>query len=319
MSVDGRRVKGADGRRVKGGDGASMVPRAQPSSYYGRPILQRSGWKARNIAGYFFLGGVAAGSSLLAAGGDLTGRPALRRAGRLVATAAVGGSVAALVKDLGRPDRFLNMLRVFRPTSPMSVGSWILASYGPLAGLAAVAELRSRPGGGRLAGLGAAALAPALASYTAVILADTAVPTWHDARRELPFVFAGSSASASGGLAMALVPPAQAGPARNLAVIGSALELGAGARMEQRLGLSGEPLREGRAGRVLWASKILTAAGALVGGLAGRHSRSAATAGGLAMAAGSACVRFATFYAGIASSEDPRYTVEPQRQRLDAR
>ena len=85
--------------------------------------------------GYLFLGGLAGASSVLAAGSQLTGRgwpgwPS-RRAG------AIGLSAVALVHDLGRPARFLNMLRVFKPTSPMSVGTWILSGYGPAAGAAA--------------------------------------------------------------------------------------------------------------------------------------------------------------------------------------
>jgi len=305
-----------------------MVPRAEFRSYYGRPVLQRPTWKAHNVAGYFFLGGLAAGSSLLAAGGDLTGRPTLRRVGRLTASAALGGSLAALIADLGRPDRFYNMLRVFRPTSPMNMGSWILAAYGPLATVAAVTEAVTGPARngrtarrialiGRVAGLGAAAVAPGLASYTAVILGDTAVPTWHDAHRELPFVFVGSAASAAGGLAMALTPQGELAPARLLAAVGSALELAAGRRLEQRLGTVGEPLRAGRAGGLLRLARALTGAGALVGGTLGGRSRPAAIGGGLAMLSGSACTRFGLFYAGVAGSQDPRFTVLPQRERLE--
>jgi len=127
-----------------------MVPKADFQSYYGRPVLKTPVW-THDIAGYLFTGGLAAGSSLLAAGADLTGRPALRRAGRATSLAAVVASTAFLVKDLGRPERFLNMLRVAKPTSPMSVGSWILATYGGAAGVAAASEV-ARPlvGRGRL-------------------------------------------------------------------------------------------------------------------------------------------------------------------------
>ncbi|MGH9106159.1 MAG: NrfD/PsrC family molybdoenzyme membrane anchor subunit [Acidimicrobiales bacterium] len=306
-----------------------MVPRADFRSYYGRPVLQPPSWKAYNIAGYFFLGGLAAGSSLLAVAGELTGRPLLRRAGRLAAGAAFGGSLVALIEDLGRPSRFLNMLRVFRPTSPMSVGSWLFAAYGPLAGLAAVSEVAARDGkpdgwavqlgtAGNVAGFGTAGLAPALATYTAVLLADTAVPTWHEAHRELPFVFAGSSASSSGGLAMAMVPVAEAGPARWFAALGTTLELVSEIRMERRLGKAGEPLRLGRPGGLMMAARVLGGAGALVGGVLGRRSRPAAIGAGLAMFAGSACARFGIFLAGVAASEDPSFTVVPQRERLVA-
>ena len=169
----------------------------------------------------------------------------------------------ALVHDLGRPERFFNMLRVFKPTSPMSVGTWILTAYGPgrvVAGAAEVARLLPLGFGrlGRLldrarppAGLAAAALAPAVASYTAVLLTDTSTPAWHDAHRELPFVFVASARPPPGGLGMICAPLAEAGPARRLAVIGAAVELVVEHRMEQSMGLSAETLHAGTAGRLM--------------------------------------------------------------------
>ena len=110
-----------------------MVPKTEFTSYYGKPVLNPPVWEARDIAGYFFLGGLAGGSSLLAAGADLTGRPELARAAKAGAGAAITLSLAALIHDLGRPARFLNMMRVFKVTSPMSVGTWLLSGYAPAA------------------------------------------------------------------------------------------------------------------------------------------------------------------------------------------
>ena len=106
-----------------------MVPPADFRSYYGRPIVKAPVWH-HDIAAYLFTGGLAAGSALLAAGGDATGRPALRRAGRVTALGALVASTYFLVNDLGRPDRFHHMLRVAKPTSPMSMGTWILSAFG---------------------------------------------------------------------------------------------------------------------------------------------------------------------------------------------
>ena len=323
--------RGSPGRHRRGGGGdRSMVPEAEFTSYYGRNIVKPSPWE-NDIPAYLFSGGLAAGSSLLAAGADLTGRPVLRRAARLGALGALGFSMAALVHDLGKPSRFLNMLRTAKLTSPMSVGTWILSLYGPFAGAAAAAELvdmlpaSARRGPvrllsvvGRPAGVIAGLAAPPVAAYTAVLLSDTATPSWHAAYKELPFVFTSSAAAASGGFGMITAPVAEAGPARSFAAGGALVELVMEHQMERSMGITAEPLHQGKAGRLMKASKALTTVGALGTLLAGR-SRTAAVLAGAALMAGSACTRFGIFEAGQASAKDPRYTVVPQRERMDAR
>lgn len=309
------RTREAGGRR--GGE-QPVVPAAEVRSYHGRPVLKKPVWRWP-VPAYFFTGGLMAGSSLLAAGADLSGNVRLRRATRLAAAANLAASTWFLVDDLGRPARFANMLRVLKPTSPMSIGSWVLAAYGPSAGLAAASEATGvLPGLGRSAGLAAATLAPVVASYTAVLTADTAVPAWHDAHPYLPFVFVGSAAAAAGGAAMALVPPADAGPARRLAVLGAALDLAASRRMDQTLGRSAEPYHQGTAGRLERWARALTAIGALTAAVLARRARVGAVGAGAALLAGSACTRFAVFRAGVQSALDPEYTVGPQRERVDA-
>lgn len=320
------------GRRRGGRGGEELrVPEAEFTSYYGRPILKGPVWKW-DIAAYLFTGGLAAGSSLLAAGGQLTGRPALRRAGRVTALAAVSASAVFLVRDLGRPARFHHMLRVAKPTSPMSMGTWILTAYGPAAGVAAVAEAagvlprhgllglagRALPSVGHAAGLLAAGTAPALATYTGVLLADTAVPSWHEAYPELPVIFAGSALASGAAVGLLAAPPAQAGPARRMAVAGAALELYGAHRVETRLGLLSEPYRLGRPGRLLRAGRLLTAGG-VAGALLGRRSRVVSGLSGVALLAASVATRFGIFYGGVASARDPRYTVVPQRERVEGR
>ena len=305
-----------------------MVPEAEFTSYYGRQIVKPSPWEA-DIPAYLFAGGLAAGSSLLAAGADLTRRPGLRRVGRLGAISALSFSMVALVHDLGRPERFVNMLRVVKVTSPMSVGTWILSAYGPFAGAAAAAEIvgllppHRRTGLlglvarlGRPAGVIAAVTAPPVAAYTAVLLADTSTPSWHAAYHELPFVFVGSAAAASGGLGMLAAPTRDIGPARNLAIGGAVLETLMERRMERSMGVTAEPLHSGKAGTLMRAAKSLTIAGAAGSLLAGR-SRLVAAMSGAALLAGSACTRFGVFEAGQASARDPKYTVVPQRERLE--
>ncbi|RDH76381.1 polysulfide reductase [Mycolicibacterium moriokaense] len=312
-----RRRAGKRGRRRAE---RAMVPDAHFESYYGKPVLNKPTWESRDIAGYLFLGGLAGGSSVLAAGAEFTGRRRLARSCKLGAFAAILGSLAALIHDLGQPKRFYNMLRVFKPSSPMSVGSWILSAFGPLAGVAAATDVTGRfPRVGRGATVGAALVGPAVASYTAALVSDTAVPTWHDGHRQMPFVFVGSAATAAGGLGLLTAPTAQAGPARRAVILGAATELTASELMSRRIGLSAEPLHTGIAGRYMTAAKVLTIGGAVLGGVFGARSRTAAVVGGVASMAASACTRFGIFHAGVASAEDPKYTVVPQRARADAR
>ena len=302
-----------------------MVPEATFSSYYGKPVLKAPVWETRDIAGYFFLGGLAGGSSLLAAGADLTGRTELGRAAKAGACGAITLSLAALVHDLGRPARFINMMRVFKVTSPMSVGTWLVAGYAQAAGLAAGTAFTGRlPRVGAAATAATALLGPAVAAYTATLISDTAVPAWHDAYREMPFVFTGSAAMAAGGLGLLAAPTAESGPARNLALAGQVMEMLAFERMTRRLGMVAEPYHRGRGGAYIRVGQVLGALGATGAALspvvpAGRARRVVAAVSGAALMGASAATRWGVFHAGMASARDPKYTVVPQRQRLAER
>jgi len=300
-----------------------MVPEAEFRSYYGQPVLNKPVWSATDIAGYLFLGGLAGASSVIGAAADVRGEDGLARVSKVGAAAAATLALGALVHDLGKPSRFLHMLRVIKVTSPMNIGSWLLSAYAPAALLAAGSDLtgRLRPLG--IAGTaGAAALGPAIASYTGVLISDTAVPAWHDGYREMPFAFVGSGAMAAGGLGLLAAPSAQRRVPRRIAVLGAVTEVGFLKMMEHRLGDVAEPYRAGRAGRLVKAGEGLALAGATAA-LLSRGPTSLRRAADVAAAAmllsGSALTRFGIFHAGIASAEDPRYTVQPQRERLRER
>lgn len=325
-----RRTGGSPDRR-RGGE-ELMVPDTRFASYYGRNIVKPAPW-GHEIPAYLFLGGLAAGSALVAAGAEMTGRRELQRNGRLIALGALGGSTVALIGDLGKPSRFYTMLRTVKLTSPMSVGSWILAGFGAFTGVAAFSEVMKEvlpnqgrdlplgwfwPYGDRLASIGAGFFSAPLAAYTAVLLSDTATPTWHAAYRELPFVFVGSALAAAGGAAMATTSPEQSAPARRMAIGGTILESGAMAVLERTIGVPGETMHRGRAGAQLKAAKALMVSGATLTLVGGRW-RPAAVVAGFALAAGSALTRFGIVEAGMESAKDPRYTVIPQNQRLAAR
>ncbi len=289
----------------------------QMESYYGRPILKEPVW-TWEIPVYFFAGGLAGASSTLSLVARAAGNQPLARATTYISAVGDAVSPVLLVSDLGRPERFLNMFRVFKVTSPMSVGSWVLGASGAANGFAAFSELLGILPRLRLAAETVSALlGPLLATYTGTLVADTSIPAWHEARRELPFVFAGSSASTAGAAALLVVGPEDAGPARRLLLAGAVVEGVSMKLMEERLGFVGEPYKTGTAGRFSRAARGLTLAGAALTAVAGRR-RGGAAAGAALVLAGGMCLRWAVYRAGFQSARDPRYTVDVQRRRLES-
>jgi formate-dependent nitrite reductase membrane component NrfD len=289
----------------------------EPRSYYGRPVIKEPVWKPE-IPWYFFTGGLGGASSFLGLLARRRGNDELANRALWIALAAESASPVLLISDLGRPERFHHMLRVFKVTSPMSVGSWILALSGTSTGFAATAHVLGLPRLRDAAERASALLGLPLATYTAVLVSDTAVPVWHEARHELPLVFAASSAATAGAAAGLVADPELAAPARRVALGGALAANAAMQVMELRLGTIGEPYRQGAAGRYSRLAKAFSLGGAAVLKLAGRR-RSGAAIGGVLMLAGEVCRRWSVFEAGFQSARDPRYTVEPQRARVRSR
>lgn len=333
-----RRVGGGKRRRPSsqvGADGsreAQLVDDIQFDSYYGRQVVKAPPWRGP-IAMYLFLGGLAGGSALLGYGAHLTERPALRRNSRLLALSAVGVGTLSLIEDLGRPERFLNMMRTVKVSSPMSLGTWILAGFGTISGVLGAVEVDRLTGEkiplGALrpllnaaegpAALGQAAIAPALASYTGALLGDTAVPTWSAGRDHLSYLFVSSASLASGGAAMITTPVDQARPARVLAAAGVVGDVLASRAMKESMHpLEAEPLETGRPGQFLeWAERLAIGGGVL--SLLGGRSRAVSVVGGAALVAASVLTRYGVLEAGLESTKDPRRVIEPQKARLAAR
>jgi hypothetical protein len=302
-----------DGRRRGPGE-ERMVPKERPRSYYGRPVIEKPTW-TWEVPWYLFAGGLAGGSATLGFVASATGNRPLARRAWLIAFAGIGASPALLIADLGRPERFLNMLRVFKVTSPMSVGSWILAASGGVITLpAAAAATGSRWRIARAAEPVAAALGLPLATYTGVLLANSVVPVWSEARRELPLVFAAGAGASAGAAATLVTPASHAGPARRLAIGAAVAELAAVEVMKRRLGRLGDPYRSGRPHAFGRAAKLLTGAGA--GLLAASRRRPLQLAGAAMIVGGAVCERWSVYSAGFPSAEDPAYTVELQRSRM---
>jgi formate-dependent nitrite reductase membrane component NrfD len=298
-----------------------MVPREKPTTYYGRPIVKPPVWKPE-IPFYFFFGGLAGASAVLASAATFADRPELAR--RAWAGAFVGVSVSPLllIKDLGKPSRFLNMLRVFKVTSPMNVGAWLLLANGGATTLAAGLNLLDEKRRGGAPEIAAAALGAPLATYTAALVTHSAIPAWSEARKEMPFVFAASATASATGAAILTVPAEEAEPARRLGVLAAVAEEGITALMHKRLGPLADSYEKGAAGKFQKAARACTAAGAAAFvasdpdfplRMSKRRRSLLSMGGGALLLAGSVCKRWSVFKAGFQSAEDPSQAIETQR------
>lgn len=318
----------------------SMASADDPGpSYYGLPLLKTPVWRWE-VPLYFYVGGVAGASAVLGAAAQALGgrsaRPLVERC-RWVGTAGAAVSAALLVRDLGRPNRFLNMLRVFRPSSPMNMGSWLLTAFGALSSAAAAPTVIALPLAARraadLAGYGAGLLGLPLVGYTGVLLANTAVPIWQGGRRSLPVLFAFSGAASAGALFELWRPPgAGAAMARRLGLVSTAAELAGTVALEREVSIVprvARPLRGGRSGLLFRAGQLLALASLAVGLTAPRgwvrrvlhpgvKPRLHAASGILGTAA-TLAIRFGIVEAGKASARDPHAAFVQQRAGHGAR
>jgi hypothetical protein len=231
------------------------------------PVINAPVW-TWEVPLYFWFGGMAAGSSFVALACDLAGDEASARVARKVAVAALLPSPPLLIMDLGRPERFYNMLRIFKPRSPMSMGAWALSAFGGLATAAVGADLLGRPREARLLGGVNALVGGYLGSYTGVLLASTAVPVWARSRLFLGPIFV-ATATASGAAATRLTLVATGLPVghptrRALGHVETgamAAELALSVINERQLGTLASGLEEGHPGKLFKAAKWATRAG----------------------------------------------------------
>ena len=296
------------------------------TTYYGQPLLKESVWSV-DIPIYYFLGGTAGAALTLGAALQVACARREHPIRRLSAichwTGVVGSSLGAafLIHDLGRPSRFLYMMRVFRPTSPMNMGTWILSGAAPTAIFTAV-FINSRGFAGTVAeftGYLSGVFGAALAGYTGVLESNSAIPIWQEARRWMPVLFIASSASSAASVIDILSDqqPSRVfarifGTAARLTEIFAAWKVEQGASTIPRVG---EPLHQGGTGFLWKLSTVLTASSLGLSLLAGRRRKPSVVAG-LAGMAGSLCLRFAVHYAGNASARDPVASFHTNRSRV---
>ena len=231
------------------------------------PIINPPVW-TWEVPLYFWFGGIAAGSSFVALACDLVGDERSAAVARKVALGALSPSPVLLILDLGRPERFVNMLRIFKPRSPMSMGAWALTLFGNLAAGAVGADLLGRRRLAKRLGAANAIVGGYLGSYTGVLLASTAVPVWARSRLFLGPIFV-STAAATGAATCRLALVADGLPVghptrRALGHVemgAMTAELVLSVVNERRLGELASGLKEGRPGKLFRLAKWLVRAG----------------------------------------------------------
>jgi len=283
-------------------------PRPDAVSYYGAAPLKAPVW-TWEVPAYFFVGGAAGAAALIAAAARQAGASAsLVRDARWVAAAGAALSPPLLISDLGRPERFLNMLRVFKLQSPMSVGAWTLVAFSNAAAAAAFADLMSRRAMGRLpvtivadaAGLLAAATGLVLSTYTGVLLGATAIPVWSANAHLLPAHFGASGLGAAVSILELL---GHRDRSLNLIGIGvAAVESAMAAYIERGDVTALTAIRQGRPGTLVKVAGLLGGPVPLALRLFGSRSPHARRAAAVATLAGSILTRLAWISAGRASA-----------------
>jgi hypothetical protein len=306
--------------------GAPFPVASPQTGYYGIHMLKEPQWTAE-IPLYFFVGGVAGASSVIGTIAEWTGLDdKIARDARWAAAVGAMVSSGLLISDLGRPSRFLNMLRMFKPQSPMSMGAWILAGFGTFSGANLFAQLMQDYLGPNVVISVLKHSSQALSAlfglpfhnYTGVLIGATAIPVWNHNIRSLPIHF-GTSGLLAGTSVLELMGNEDS-TALNLIGIGAAtMETYEGFHLEfKRDPRINEPLKHGVSGWVTRAGGVLSGPvplalrlAALVGGRRSPKLRRWAAWSGIA---GSILTRYGWVQAGHASARDWRIPLDIKRE-----
>lgn len=296
------------------------IPEAPDVTYYGRPVLKQPVWEWA-IPLYYYVGGAAGASLVIGAAAQLDRSGELENLMRRCHWAGIIGSAVSagiLVYDLGKPSRFHYMLRVFRPTSPMNMGAWILSTVSPSAIAAAMFGKRGGLLGmfGEVSGVASGLSGLALSTYTGVLVANSAVPVWQESRSLLPILFGASAMASAGSLFdLAFEDPAARRVTYTFGTLGRVAELAATVALERRVARVprvARPLKTGSSG-LLWKTATVMTAGSLALSLWPGASRKRRVAAGVMGTLGSLMMRYGIHRAGIASARDARATFQMQR------
>jgi hypothetical protein len=310
-----------DAEAIAPGGAPLPVSAAGAKGYYGLPLLKPPVW-TWEIPAYLFIGGAAGAAAVIGAvARRMDGNRSLIADARWVAAAGAAAAVPLLISDLGRPERFLNMLRVFKLRSPMSVGAWTLLAFSTAAGAAAFAETLDQATTGWLpvtivgnaAETVSAVTGLVLTTYTGVLLGATAVPVWSRNVHLLPIQFGASGVATAASILELLGHRHRA--LKRIAVGAAVVESASGLLLESRPDPSIDPLTTGRTGLVTALGTVLSGPVPLALRILGRRSPTARRAAALSTIAGSLLTRIAWIQAGRQSALSPAQTAAASGDR----
>jgi formate-dependent nitrite reductase membrane component NrfD len=298
--------------------GSPFPKPASDVSYHGNPVLKPPTWTWQ-VPLYFFVGGVAGISAVIALAAHVFGNPALLRAELWIGFLGAVVSGPLLIADLGKPARFLNMLRVFKVRSVMSVGAWTLSEFSSAVGLAVICHELILAGYGNdfflvlewVAEISGALSGLILASYTSVLLGVTAIPVWSENRRLVPVVFLTGGLGSSAALLELLgflIPVTQF-----IGIVAGTVETVIAIMIELRGRYVDRPLREGAVGWLTRAGGALAGPASLLLRIFWGHSSMARCAAAVCFVIGALISRYAWIWAGRVSSRDPQALFRLQR------
>lgn len=294
----------------------SPLPKASPETgYYQQPLLKEPQWTPL-IPLYFFVGGASGSLGVIGSLADLLGaNDELARKARHMATAGSAISSVLLIADLGRPSRFLNMLRVFKPQSAMSVGSWVLSGFGASAAASTLADLLDTQVDGsaistflRTVGrTGCTVLGMPFHNYTGVLIGASVIPVWNNRIRSLPREFGMSGLQSAVGL-LELAGETDSNALNAIGLVAAAFETWEGIDLLRTHDRALAPTKQGSTGALIQTAGLLSGPLPIALRLASlftrkkkRRLRQAAALSGII---GSLCLRYGWVAAGTASARD---------------
>jgi hypothetical protein len=293
-------------------------PQASPETgYYGVPMLKKPQWTWQ-VPLYFFVGGASGSAGVIGALADLVGDDyELARHARWLALGGAAASAGLLIWDLGRPERFLNMLRVFKPQSPMSLGVWMMTAFANFSAAASFADFiqgrfgKSLPVSliGGVGRAGSALFGMPFHNYTGVLIGATAVPVWNHHIKHLPRHF-GMSGVQSAVSILELMGHDDSRALNLLGLLSAGMETYEGFVIESERDRVLDPLKRGASGWITRVGGVLSGPVPLALRVLGRRSPKLRRWAAISGIAGSLFTRYGWLAAGRSSASDWRLPLE---------